>query len=105
VVAVGGGVTTTVVAEMINEEAEARATAITNLYAYADETYAQAGLVNTMNAEFISATGQTSLASAIDWLVATAGSGTANAQYAVDLKAEITDASLAQPASPRLSPS
>jgi hypothetical protein len=87
-----GSVTTQVVAEMINEEAEARATAVTNLYAYADQTYAQAGLVNTMNAEFQSATGQDSLASAIDWLVATAGSGTANAQYAIDLKAEITNA-------------
>lgn len=88
----GGGVTIEVVAEMIGEETEARATAISEIYAYANDQFAQAGLVNTLNATFLSSTGQASLAQAIEWLVATAGSGTANADYAVQLKAEVTDA-------------
>jgi hypothetical protein len=88
----GSSVTIELVSEMIGVETEARATAISTLYTYVSNTYAEAGKITELEATFKNATGQTSLAAAIEWLIVTAGEGTANAEAGVMLRAEITNA-------------
>jgi hypothetical protein len=88
----GGSVTTQVVADMISEETTARASAITELYAYANGNFATAGSVTNLSAAFTSGTGQATLAEAIDYLIVSATEGTANAEAGTTLRAEFTNA-------------
>ena len=86
------GVTLSTVNQLITNEATARASADTTLKAYTDSTFATAASYTNLVSTFETHTGQSSLASAIDWLVTTASAGSAGADYTVALKTQITNA-------------
>jgi hypothetical protein len=88
----GGSVTTEIVADMIDDETQARASAVTDLYAYVNGQFATAGSVTSLEAAFKSGTGQSTVAEAIDYLIVSATEGTANAEAGTTLRAEFTNA-------------
>jgi hypothetical protein len=88
----GGQLTIGVVQELITAEATARASAVTNFYSYANANYASAGIIDEVKSSFTTATGTTSLADAINYIITSASEGTAGAEAGTKLRAEIKNA-------------
>jgi hypothetical protein len=87
-----GQLTIGTVQELITAESTARASAITNFYSYANANYASAGIIDEVKSSFTTATGTTSLADAINYIITSASEGTAGAEAGTKLRAEIKDA-------------
>ncbi len=86
------GITLETVEELISEEATARASAIMSLQTSVGATYATASALTALESAFISGTGQSSVATAVDYLITAAAEGTANAEATTQLRSELTSA-------------